>query len=100
MRTVKKKDTTPRIAYLVLAAKRRINLLKAILTDAIKGLGNQTGAGFRTEPSRPIIFGAGAGENNSAATYFCEIVKKLKLYIETSVWNFLFADDAPGACRA
>ncbi|MEW5947577.1 MAG: hypothetical protein AB1742_15415 [bacterium] len=22
-------------------------------------------------------------------------MKKLKLYIETSVWNFLFADDAP-----
>ena len=23
-------------------------------------------------------------------------MKKLKLYIETSVWSFLFADDAPG----
>jgi hypothetical protein len=27
------------------------------------------------------------------------IVKKLKLYIETSVWNFLFADDAPEKMR-
>lgn len=29
-----------------------------------------------------------------------EVVKKLKLYIETSVWNFLFADDAPEKKRA
>lgn len=27
-------------------------------------------------------------------------MKKLKLYIETSVWNFLFADDAPEKKRA
>ncbi len=28
-------------------------------------------------------------------SYYILTMKKLKLYLETSVWNFYFADDAP-----